>query len=334
MSKRILAVLFLLLLIVGTVFVLSSSQFYKTEGHIFGTSYHVEYSSKHNLDREILAELQRVDSALSMFKEQSTLSRFNNNLPYAPNEMFDETMKMALHISKETEGAFDITVAPLVNAWGFGFKNRDDVTQTMVDSLLQFVGYQKLQLVGKQYRKDDSRLSVDMGAIAKGYGVDRVARLLAAKGCKNYIVEVGGEVVARGLNAKGEKWTLGINQPIEDSTQTQQSLQAIVRLTDCGVATSGNYRNFYYKGGRKYAHTIHPHTGYPVEHSLLSATVIAPTCAQADAYATSFMVMGLDKAKQFVQKHPKIDAYLIYADDKGQLQTWTSKRMKHYLENQ
>lgn len=332
MSKRILAFLFLLCLIAGTIFTLSRTQFRSTGGSIFGTNYHVKYSSAHNLDQEILAELQRVDSALSMFKEESTLSRFNNNQPYAPNEMFDETMKMAQHISQETKGAFDITVAPLVNAWGFGFKNRDNVTPQMIDSLLQFVGYTKLKLANKQYIKSDSRLSIDMGAIAKGYGVDRVARLLAQKGCKNYVVEVGGEIVVHGRNAEGKPWSLAINRPVENSTPTDQTPQAIIHLSEGGVATSGNYRNFYYKGGRKYAHTIHPHTGYPVNHSLLSATVIAPTCAQADAYATSFMVMGLDKAKQFVEKHRQLEAYFIYADHKGQLQSWASPRMQHYLE--
>lgn len=332
MTQRILAVFFLLALVVGTVFILSSSRYYTSQGEIFGTSYHVKYAATRNLDAEILAELQRVDSALSMFKEQSTLSRFNNNQPYEENTMFDEVMRLSLQISEETNGAFDITVAPLVNAWGFGFKNRDNVSPALIDSLRQFVGYRQLSLVGKRYRKADPRLAIDMGAIAKGYGVDRVAQLLAKKGCTNYMVEVGGEVVVRGKNAEDQLWSLGINRPIEDSTQTDQSLQAIIRLTDKGVATSGNYRNFYYKGGRKYAHTIHPHTGYPVEHSLLSATVIAPTCAQADAYATAFMVMGLKPAQQFAQQHPRLDVFLIYEDEKGQLRTWASPGMQQYLD--
>lgn len=330
--KRILAVLFLLFLIVGSAIVLSRSRYRVSEGFIFGTTYHVKYAGTKSLDKEILAELQRVDEALSIFKETSTISRFNRNEPFAPNEMFTEVVGLSQRIASQTDGAFDITVEPLVNAWGFGFKNKDNVTDAQIDSLRTFVGFEKLVLEKDTFIKKDPRLALDCGAVAKGYGVDRVAKLLSEKGCVNYMVEVGGEVVVKGKNPNGKPWTLGINKPVEDSTRTNNEVQCVIGLTDKAVATSGNYRNFYYKDGRKYAHTIDPKTGHPVRHSLLSATVVTPSCARADALATAFMVMGVEKAKAFARKNPDVDVYLIYAGAKGELHTWMSSGMKKHLQ--
>lgn len=334
--KRIVSVIFLVALIAGTYFVIHRSEFRECEGRIFGTTYHIKYAATHDLSGDIQAALTEVDAALSMFNDTSTLSRFNRGEAFAANPLFDDVMEMALNVSKETDGAFDITVAPLVNAWGFGFKNKDDVTPAQVDSLRQHVGYQLLQFDRKHQpalTRRDSMTTIDCGAIAKGYGVQQVAKMLSQKGCTNYLVEIGGEVVVKGLNPKGEKWTLGISKPVEDSSgKVSDDFQENIRLTDCGVATSGNYRNFYYKDGKKYAHTINPATGYPVEHSLLSATVIHKSCAMADAYATSFMVMGLEGAKRFVATHRDVQAYLIYADEKGQLQSWQSAGFEKYIE--
>ncbi len=328
--KRFLSLLFLLVLIAGTAYTLARSKYRTAEGRIFGTSYHIKYAGTQDLDNEILAELKRVDSSLSIFKPQSTVSRFNNNQSYANDEMLLEVVRLAQTVAHDTHGAFDITVAPLVNAWGFGFKNRDNVTPHLIDSLRTFVGYDKLHVEGGKITKSHPQLSVDLGAVAKGYGVDRVARLLSAKGCKHYMVEIGGEVVVKGENPEGKRWSLGVNRPVDDSTHTTNDIQTILYLTDRGVATSGNYRNFYYKGGRKYAHTIDPHTGYPVEHSLLSATVIATSCALADALATSCMVMGLEKAKALAQSRKDVDIYLIYAAPDGSLRTWQSAGMARF----
>lgn len=329
--KRLLSFLFLLALIGGTIVILSRSKYYTNKGKIFGTSYHVKYTSTKDLGEEIEQELQRVNQSMSMFDEHSTLSLFNNNKPFKEDAMFTEVLNLSQQIAQETHGAFDITVAPLVNAWGFGFKNKSTVTPQMVDSLRTFVGYEKLQRKGSTFTKQDPRLSIDMGAIAKGYGVDRVARLLDSKGCKNYMVEIGGEVFLKGENPEHKQWSLGINKPIENSTHMVNEIQTVLRLTNRGVATSGNYRNFYYKGGKKYAHTINPRTGYPVDHSLLSVTVIAPTCTLADAYATSFMVMGMEAVRRFVASHKELEVYLIYSNEKGQLQTWRSEGMNKYI---
>lgn len=337
--KKAFSAIFLLALVVATFFIINRHQFRTAEGKIFGTTYHIKYSSTHDLSDDILATLNAVDSALSMFNQESTLSRFNRNESYEANTLFREVIALSLQVSKETDGAFDITVAPLVNLWGFGFKNRENVTDTQVDSTLQFVGYNMLSINNKNNSnsstpfliKKDPRINIDCGAVAKGYGVQQVAKLLSQKGCTDYMVEIGGEIVVKGNNPDGKSWTLGINKPIDDSSNVNNEIEQIIRITDKAIATSGNYRNFYYQGARKVAHTINPTTGYPVDHSLLSATVIHSSCAMADAYATSFMVMGLEAAQDFVESHKDIEAYLIYADKQGKYLTWQSSGFAKYI---
>ena len=332
--KRIISLIFLILLVAGTIFILSRSKYQTSQGEIFGTTYHVRYNSTQNLDKEIEQELFRVDTIFSLFKENSLLSRFNRGEDKGKgNTLFAEVIKLSLEISNETEGAFDITVAPLVNAWGFGFKNKQPLSNKQVDSLQKLVGYQHLSFNGIELTKDIPNLQIDCGAIAKGYAVDRIAKLLSDKGCQNYMVEIGGEVVVKGNNDKGEKWKIGINKPTQHALPTEEDLQTLLSLTNCGIATSGNYRNFYIKDGKKYAHSIDPKTGYPVQHSLLSATVITQSCAKSDALATAFMVMGLDKAKAFVETHKDIQVYFIYADEKGNYQVWMSDGMKPLIDN-
>ena len=242
--------------------------------------------------------------------------------------MFTEVFTLAEQISRETDGAFDITVAPLVNEWGFGFKSGVAPNKHVIDSLKQLTGYQKVKLAGGRVVKTDPRIMLDCSAIAKGYGSDVVAKFLKSKGIDNFMVEIGGEIVTSGISPERVPWRIGVTKPEDDSLQQQQALQTVLNVTDKAMATSGNYRNFYYKGGKKYAHTIDPKTGYPVQHNILSATVIANSCAEADAYATAFMVMGLDKAKTVLEKHPELLAYLIYADQKGNNKVWFSPSMK------
>lgn len=331
--KKSLSIAFLFVLVVCTFFILNRSKYREAEGRIFGTTYHIKYAATHSYDKEIAETLQQVDAALSMFNDTSILSRFNRGEEYPDNALFEEVVRTGLRISEETDGAFDMTVAPLVNAWGFGLKNKESVTDAMVDSIMEFVGYKYLTYNPKStptLTRTNERTSLDCGAIAKGFGVQQVARLLTSKGCTNYMVEIGGEVALRGNNPQGKKWTLGINKPVDDSTNVNNEIIEVICLTDKSVATSGNYRNFYYQGKNKYAHTINPHTGYPVEHSLLSATVVHASCTEADAYATSFMVMGLEDAQQFIKTHKGIEAYLIYSDANGNLCTWQSEGFAKY----
>ena len=325
---------FLVLLIVGTVLIIRQQQsmpYQKYSGLIFGTTYHVTYQYDDDLHAEVVAKLKEVDAALSMFNEQSTISKINNNEAVKPDKMFLDVFHLAQQISQDTQGAFDITVAPLVNIWGFGFKHGQEPTTHAIDSLRQFVGYQKVSYNGKTIQKQDPRIMLDCSAIAKGYGTDVVARLLDEKGITNYLVEIGGEVVTRGISEKRVPWKIGVTKPTDDTLHVGNDLQTVLNVTDKAMATSGNYRNFYYKGGRKYAHTIDPKTGRPVQHNILSATVLCNQCAKADAYATAFMVMGLDKAREVLERNPDLMVYFIY-DDKGVNKVWYSPSLKDKIE--
>lgn len=325
---------FLIILIVGTVLILRKQAPYQTnEGMVFGTIYKITYQSKENLKPEIEAALQKVDNSLSPFNKQSVITHVNNNENMEVDSLFTQVFQLSKEISKETHGAFDITVAPLVNAWGFGFKNATNVTDAVIDSLQEFVGIDKIDLINGKIVKKDPRVILDCSAIAKGYGVDCVARLLDSKGVKNYMIDIGGELVMKGKNPKMETWRIGINKPIDDSLSVNQELQTVLEITDVGLATSGNYRNFYYKDGKKYAHTIDPRTGYPIQHNILSSTVVAKDCATADAYATSFMVLGLDSAKTICNAHPELDAYFIYTKEDGTTDIYFTEGMKRYLKN-
>ena len=308
----------LLLLIVGTIYIAlqqrredaaqASVTFQHDEGLIFGTVYRLTYAADSSLQAQVEQALQQVDREFSMFNEQSTVAAINRGEQPQLSAMYQEVYQLAQQVSADTDGAFDITVAPLVNAWGFGFKTEQMPTPEQVDSLLQI------------------RSQLDYSAIAKGYGCDVAARVLSQHGIGDYMVEIGGEVVTCGHNPKGEPWRVGVSKPTENEDEAAE-LQAVLTVSNAAMATSGNYRRFYYKGGRKYAHTIDPRTGYPVQHELLSATVIAPTCAVADAYATAFMVLGLQGAQQLLQRHPEMKAYLIYTDQQGQLSVWHSEQL-------
>ena len=325
---------FLVLLIVGTVLIIRherNTPYQKSADKVFGTFYHATYQCDSDLTASINAELAKVDASLSPFNKQSVITAVNQNQDVKLNDMFLDVYQLAMNISKETDGAFDITVAPLVNAWGFGFKNGIEPTKEQVDSLMQIIGYKKVTLEGGKIHKTDERIMLDCSAIAKGYGSDVVARLLRSRGVKNFMIEIGGEIVTSGVNAENKPWRVGISKPVDDPMGSENGVQNIVNITDKAMATSGNYRNFYYKGGKKYAHTIDPKTGYPVQHSILSATVFAKSCAVADAYATSFMVMGLEKAQQLLEKHPELMAYLIYSDKDGNNAVWYSASLENKI---
>ena len=311
-KKLIWQVPFLLILIIGTVHILKKQPPYRTnEGMVFGTIYKITYQSHEDLHPDIKAALMEVDNALSPYNPNSIITRVNHNEDTTLNTLFTDVFHIAQEVATETEGAFDITVAPLVNAWGFGFKNSINIDTQVIDSLRQFIGHQKVKIVDGKVIKEDERLMLDCSSIAKGYGVDRVAQTLDKKGIENYMVDIGGEVFVKGKNPKMKHWRIGINKPIEDSLSVNQELQTILEITNAAMATSGNYRKFYYKNGKRYAHTIDPRIGYPIQHNILSATVIAKDCTTADAYATAFMVMGLDKAKSYCKQHPELNAYFI-----------------------
>ena len=287
--------------------------YHKLEGSVFHTIYHITYQGDRDYHDEIKQLFKEFDGSLSMFNDTSIITRMNNcDTSVVANRYFRHVFTKAMEVSEATGGAFDITVAPLVNLWGFGFKNSDNVSQAAIDSILQFVGYKTVHLDEEGHlHKDDPRTIMDASSIAKGYMSDVVADFLKEQGVENYMVEIGGEVALNGVNPKGSRWSIGINKPTDDSTQVNSELQDILYMSEGGVATSGNYRNFYYKDGKKYAHTIDPHTGYPIQQDILSSTVIARDCMTADAYATAFMVLGKEKAMEVLAKDTTLMAYFI-----------------------
>lgn len=322
---------FLAFLIIGTILILSKSkqtanpEYRSAQGLVFGTRYNITYLYNDDLKPDIEKTLARVDNALSMFNPESTISRVNNyEVVLVSDPLFLKVFHRAMEISEWTNGAFDITVAPAVNAWGFGFKHAENIKQSTIDSLMEITGYWKIHELNGMIEKDDPRIMLDCSAIAKGFGSDMVADMLRSKGIDDFMVEIGGEIVVSGHNPKGKLWNIGISKPVDDSLSVNNELQTVMPVTDIAMATSGNYRNFYMKDGRKYAHTIDPHTCMPVSHSLLSATVFAHDCATADALATSMMVMGLDSAKALCARHPEIHAYLIYQTPDGTLATFST----------
>ena len=330
-------IFFLLFLIAGTIYVAltnndsnggkQSKETRKFTEKIFGTIMNVTYTCPEDLHDTIMICLQGVDASLSMFNPNSTISRINRNETDTLDQHLLNILPMALSISEDTDGAFDISVAPIVNAWGFGFKSQNLPTDAQVDSLRALVDYKSICIENGLIKKQIPNMIIDLSAIAKGYGTDQVANLLLERGVKDFLVEIGGEIVCRGNNPKGEAWHVGINTPVEQSSAFENEVHKIIDIHDRAMATSGNYRNYYIdENGRKLSHTIDPKTGYPVRHSLLSSTVLAPSCAMADAYATSFMVMGLDKAKEIVMRNNNLQAYFIYTenDSTGNFQTWNN----------
>lgn len=324
--------LFVLLIVFGACE--QEPKYHFNEGKVFGTFYHMvyQYPNEDGLQAEILEKLKEFDFSLSTYNPESVISKVNqNDSTVVLDDYFTTCFKTSEQIAKVTNGAFDWTVAPLVNAWGFGFKNKLEPEEIPVDSLLQVVGYQKVRLEAGKVIKEDPRIMFDASAIAKGYGVDVVADFLESKGITNYMVEIGGEIRVKGNSNKNRLWRVGIDKPIDDPTSLSRQIQDVLELKNGAMATSGNYRQFYVKDGKKYAHTIDPRLGYPVQHSLLSASVVAPTCMKADAYATAFMVLGLEKSVEIVQNDPELDAYFIYTDEKGALASFTSEKLKSQI---
>ncbi|MBQ8270674.1 MAG: FAD:protein FMN transferase [Bacteroidaceae bacterium] len=327
---KIWQIAFLLFLVAGSIYVITRNVPYKNvSGKVFGTYYNITYQSNDDLHATIKAAMMRVDNSLSAFNKQSTITAINNGEEITPDSTFLKVFTLAQEISGKTDGAFDITVAPLVNAWGFGFKKGIATDSLTIDSLRRFIGYTTVAYNNGKIVKQHPQTMLDCSAIAKGFGCDEVARALEAKGVKNFMVEIGGEIVTKGTNDKGKRWAIGINKPIDDATGQNNGLQEIIHISNKAMATSGNYRNYHYIDGKKVAHTIDPRTGYPVTHNLLSATVVADDCATADALATAFMVMGLDASLAYCEKH-SIDALFIYSTPDGKLQTKETKQFGKY----
>jgi FAD:protein FMN transferase len=313
------------------------------EGKAMGTSYHITYGfDGTDLKSEIDKLLAEFNTSLSTYDSTSTISKFNQSkgqFCYDQNKdpFFLTSLSRALEIAQETNGAFDPTVAPLVNYWGFGYKEKRKVTNVdkrKIDSIMRFVGYQKIGIMSKNdsvcISRDHPNINLDLNASAAGHGVDVVADLLRSKGIENFLVEIGGELVAEGVNKNGKFWTIGINKPLAGSTTEEIAIP--VSLENKAMATSGNYRNFYSDGKITAAHIIDPKTGSSRPSDILSASIVANDCLTADAYATACMVLGLEGAKKLIEKNKSIEACLIYTDSEKSLQFYFSDGFKNWID--
>jgi thiamine biosynthesis lipoprotein len=313
------------------------------EGKTMGTYYRVTYAGSLNRDfaKEVDQLLLDINDEVSTYIPTSTISKFNQTqaeLDVTGKIHFIGNLQGALQVFSQSDGAFDPTVMPLVNYWGFGYTEKKPVTQVdslKIDSLLQLVGADKVELTqtGDQIilKKVKPGVQLDFSGIATGYALDTIGRFLESKGVKNYLADIGGEQRARGVNSRGTVWTIGINIPEETAAKTD--ILSSVELKDWTISTSGNYRNFYEVNGVKYSHTINPKTGFPERNTLLSATVFATDCIDADAWATAFMVMGIEKAYAVAEQNLDVEAYFIYSNPSdGSMQVKYTSGLKQLFE--
>lgn len=292
-----------------------------TQGTTFSIKYFAKADNVNMISKGIDSILSEINHTASTYDKNSIISMVNSNKDVELNYDFIKIFNRSMEVSDSTDGCFDITVGDLVRRWGFGFKNNKLPSEFQVDSMLKYVGYNNLSIVGNRFVKKIPETKIDFNAIAQGYTVDLVAEYFLQNGCNNFIVEIGGEVRANGSKQNNIPWIVGIEKPAP-SDSSSQAVQLKIKLNNQSISTSGNYRKYFVKDGIKYSHTIDPKTGYPVHHSLLSVSIIADDCTTADAYATAFMVMGIEKSKEFLKNHPKIEAYFIYSDSKNANQVY------------
>lgn len=305
----------------------------RLEGNAQGTTYHILYfdNENRNFSTDIEKILHDFDQSVSTYVPNSIISRINSNKKNViVDSYFIACFNKAKEIWKNTDGAFDPTVYPLVNAWGFGPGKKQKLEKHTIDSTLKFIGFNLIELKGNKVVKKDPRVALDFNAFAQGYSVDVISAFLNSKNISSYMVEIGGEVYAKGKKPNGDHWKAGIEKPI-DNKETENPLKAIVKLENMAIATSGNYRRFIVEEGVKYAHHIDPKTGYPTKNNLLSASVFSSECISSDANATGILVMGFEKAKLFLEQHKELQAYLIYSDEKGDYQVFETPGLKEIL---
>ena len=310
-------------------------------GNTQGTTYRIVSADKHLncTKKEIDSILLCFDLELSGYNQKSMLSNFNQNIPidFENSNYFKYCFNKSKEIYENSHGCFDPTVYPLVEAWGFFNDTAIIPNQNHINNLLQNIGFDSntFELFGDSIIKIKSKTKFDFNAIAQGYSVDVLADFLNYKGNHNYYIEIGGEIFVKGKNREQSKWKIGIDNPIENSNSATREIENIIQLSDIAIATSGNYRRFYIKNGKKYSHTINPKTGYPVEHNLLSVTVIAPHCADADAYATVFMVLGYEESIKFINDNPhlNLEAYFLFENESKRIERIYSKGMDNFLLN-
>ena len=324
-----LAIIFLTLLFLSPVFGQSQSvvsEMMNLSGEAQGTTYHIKYhdSQQRTFKKQIDSLLADIDKALSTYRPDSEISQFNRSMSHQfQSSHFYAVLKKSAEVFRNTNGAFDPTVMPLVEAYGFGPKKLPKGSPVNIDSLLQYVGFQHIEFDETSVRKRKPNIRLDLNSIGQGYSVDIVSEFLEAQGISQYMVEIGGEVRTRGQKADGQAWTIGVENPLRPS-----QLQTTLKLTNRALTTAGNYRNRYEVNGQLFSHIINPKTGMMEQRSILSVTVLADDAITADGYDTAFFVMGLEATRQFLFTHKNLDVYILYTDDNGQLKTFITDGLK------
>lgn len=333
--KSIAVTLFIVALLVACQ--TKKSEYQKISGFAQGTTYSITYENSKGEDyaQDIDSILKAFDKSCSMYDSTSIVSRINNNdASVEADDWFVNVFRKSEEVSAISGGALDITVGPVVRAWGFGTTPVAKHDSAYIDSLLQYVGMDKVKLEGRKVIKKYPGVSLDVNAVAQGYSVDVVSQFFDKKGIKNYLVEIGGEVRCVGTNAKNKLWHVGIDRPSDDNLTPGGELEAIIELNNKSLTTAGNYRKFFVENGVKYGHTIDPKTGFPAKNTLLSATVVCDDAMTADAWDTAFMVLGLEKSIELLKKLPGIEVYFIYSNQRGEYEIYVSEGLKKMIVEQ
>lgn len=302
------------------------------DGFALGTTYHIVALADRKLELQarIDSVLNAANMSMSIYNDSSLVCRLNRNETDSMDRFITDCVETAYKVSVESGGLYDITIKPLTEAWGFAAKEK--TSNPNIDSLLQFVGYEKIKIENGRLIKENPNMQFDLNSIAKGYTVDLVAEFLAGLGIENYLVEIGGEIDCKGLNPSGKPWGVAIDKPIDGNFTPGENVQVVLEITDIGLATSGNYRKFYTnEAGEKIVHTINPKTGVSEISNLLSATVLAKNCTLADAYGTMMMAIGLDESIRILESRDDIMGYLIYTDKNGNFQTYCSPTLEKQI---
>ena len=321
--KYVLILILAIAAVACLVFMPRHKQYFSIKGDVWTTSYHITFEAENEgtFADSVRAVLNRIDASASAFNHESLLWQINSGASEVADDVLLRLYSIARGVHEQSDGAYDPTVMPLVNAWGFGYKTGDMPSKVQIDSILEFVGLEKIRFQGKTIVKQDPRVQLDFSSIAKGMACDEVGLMFRRNGVENYMVEIGGEVVAHGVNSRGEEWHVSVDMPV--AGESHESV-VLVTLKDCAIATSGNYRRFKEVEGKRVSHIVNPKTGESAESSLLSATVVATDCALADAWSTACMAMGAERTKAEMERRGDLGVMTIESDSLGRFVVWSN----------
>ena len=302
------------------------------QGLAQGSYYAITYfdEQNRNFQQEIDSIFHAIDLSVNLWVDSSVISKVNRNEEFALDDIFIDNFNIAQEAAKLSDGYFDPTISPIVAAWGFSYKTGDTITPQLIDSLRQLVDYRKVRIEDGKVVKENPAMQLDFNAIAQGYTSDLIASFLDSRGIKNYLVDTGGEIMAKGTKPNGQPWIVGIEKPA-DNMYSEQVVQTRVALRDKGLVTSGSTRKYVERDGKRYSHCIDPRTGYPVEHQVLSVTVLAENSVWADALASICMVMGMEKSLPIIESMDGVEAYYIYVNENNGFETFATEGFKSIL---